>query len=216
MDKNKLSKKIDVRARRILEICQNKKVIHFGCADVPFTEERIQSNNILHGMILSIASECIGVDVSDHGISLLQNAYPGTQYFTPKDTDLWTKYDPDIIIVGEVLEHIREFSPFFTMIKKLSSQKTRIIFTTPNAYSLKGCLRAIAGKEMQHPDHICLFSGKTISRLLGDYGITIKNISYYNNPPRNFISMPFGYFVNSILKFFPNASDGLFVEAGTL
>lgn len=213
MSNYSLTSPIDSRVARLIDDCRNKRVIHIGCADVPYTQSKLDLGTLLHRYLLDASGACVGVDTSINGIQLLAHAFPGTLYYTPADTKDLINFAADVIVVGEVVEHLRNFDSFFKMMKIICHPRTEVIITTPNAYSLKGALRALVGKEFQHPDHVCLFSPNTLSRLLTDYGFKPTLIDFYNNPPQSFVTKLVGLPVNFALRISPRASDGLYLKA---
>ena len=52
-----------LRLPLILEECKNKKVLHLGCADAPFTEARLNKGNLLHLQISGVSSRNVGIDI---------------------------------------------------------------------------------------------------------------------------------------------------------
>ena len=53
-----LPKKQVNRERFIIDCCKDKKVLHLGCADWPYTEERIQDGSWLHEKISNVTKNC--------------------------------------------------------------------------------------------------------------------------------------------------------------
>lgn len=200
----------DDRVRRLLKLAEGKRVIHIGCADVPFTADRISNGTLLHKRLIEQASEIIGIDVDEKGIRMLEEAFPGSVYFTPKNAPSYEEFAADVIIIGEVVEHLMDFISFGCFVKKISNQKTLIVVTTPNAYSIKGVIRALFGIEQQHPDHKCLFTPNTLDAMMREIGFILVNRSYYSNPPRRGVSFIQGSAANLVAMMFPRVSDGLF------
>lgn len=58
-------------------------------------------------------------------------------------------------------------------------QHTELLLTTPNAFSLKGLICTLLGREKVHPEHVCYFSCRTIQELLRRHGLASSQISYY-------------------------------------
>lgn len=200
----------DDRARRILKDAAGKRVIHLGCADAPFTRERLESGTLLHMQLLEVAPHTIGVDINLDAMAMIQERMPEAQFFSPDTIPPLDTLMPDLVVAGEVIEHIVDFVQFGSLLRKVTSTGTQLIVTTPNAYSLKGALRALMGVEQQHPDHTCLFSTETLQVMLKQFGFQLVSKSYYNNPPRSLSSAPLGYTINALLRMMPRASDGLY------
>lgn len=202
----------DTRARRILAEVKGKRVVHIGCADAPFTAERLANGTLLHTQILMNAPETLGVDIDTDAMQLIAAHAPQAKLFSPESVPSYNEFLADIIVAGEVIEHIVDFALFGSLLRKVSGPESVVIVTTPNAYSLKGTLRALVGTEEQHPDHKCLFSPATLQVMMTGLGFQLLSRSYYNNPPRSLFSAPLGYGLNMFLSATPRASDGLYFK----
>jgi 2-polyprenyl-3-methyl-5-hydroxy-6-metoxy-1,4-benzoquinol methylase len=200
----------DKRVRRILADVAGKRVAHLGCADSPFTKERLEKRSLLHLDLLDTASEIIGVDIDVDAMAALQSVAPTARLYTPESAPSHAEFPADVVIVGEVIEHIVDFVQFGHLLRTLSGPGTVLIVTTPNAYAFKATLRALAGVEQQHPDHKCLFSTATLEVMMNSLGFRLLKRSYYNNSPRSWRSVPLGWMANAILRAAPRASDGLY------
>jgi predicted TPR repeat methyltransferase len=62
------------REKYILDACRNQKVLHLGCADWPFTKDRIVKNKLLHESIQNVAAHLSGVDLSSEGIQIMKDS----------------------------------------------------------------------------------------------------------------------------------------------
>lgn len=202
----------DSRVRRILGEVKGKSVVHIGCADAPYTAERLDNGTLLHTQILKIAPRTLGVDIEIDAMKLIAASEPEAEFFTPETVPSYNEFIADVIIVGEVIEHIVDFNRFGALLRKVSGPNSVLIVTTPNAYSLKGTLRALAGTEEQHPDHKCLFSQATLQVMMTSLGFEVLSRNYYNTPPRSLVSASMGYGLNMLLRATPRASDGLYFK----
>ena len=61
----------------VLDRCKGKKVLHLGCVDEGLTEERIESRELLHFKLISIAAEVRGVDISEEYLSYARESLIG-------------------------------------------------------------------------------------------------------------------------------------------
>jgi hypothetical protein len=78
---------------------------------------------------------------------------------------------PEIVIAGELIEHLEnplEFLRSFRKIAPLDGKK--LLFTTPNATALHNGLIAFGGRESTHRDHLSIQSFKTLSTLMARAG----------------------------------------------
>lgn len=173
------------RINFVLEQCHGKKVLHLGCADEGFTNEKINKGNLLHLQISNVAKETWGVDYSQEAIEFLkkngfENLFIGDieQLGTIKKLK---GEEFDVILLTEVLEHLNNPGASLLEIKKLFSPKTRLIITVPNGLSFTRIKPAMKGYESVHPDHNYWFSFKTLETLLRKNGYSIEKILVYTS-----------------------------------
>lgn len=168
----------------VLDRCKGRKILHLGCVDEGLTEERIESRELLHFKLISVAAEVWGVDISEEGIQLLQehgadNLVVGNIERIDEIEEL-REHDFDIILSTEVLEHLNNPGLFLQGVKKLFKSNTTMIVTVPNGLRLTGLMRQIKGYEFVHPDHNYWFSYKTVKTLMEKNGYHIEKILTYS------------------------------------
>jgi len=200
---------MDSRVKKLIEIASCKNILHLGCADMPYTLERIENNSILHLYLMKYARKLIGIDVDFDSLEIMKRKYRDYKFYQPSEIPEKDLMDIEVVIAGEVIEHILDLQQFGLELQKYCKYGAILVITTPNAYSLKACIRAILGREVQHPDHISLFTTETLINCMNRLGFQLLDSGYYNNPPRKLISKFPGWVINSILKIAPRASDGL-------
>ena len=73
---------------------------------------------------------------------------------------------PDIVVAGEIIEHLGNPLGFLRQLAQTRqlSGKT-LILSTPNATALPNVLIGLARRKSAHPDHLCIFSYKTLTTL---------------------------------------------------
>jgi trans-aconitate methyltransferase len=181
LEKLKVRKPID-RLLYISKFCKNKKVLDIGCYDE--TAIKLKENNgyWLHKLISSEAKKVIGIDSSDLIKSEIKTG-PRSKIIKKDLFDLDESFAKankiDVIIAGELIEHIPNVSRFLQLMKKLYPKKM-LILTTPNATSLSNILLALFNRESSHKDHIQIFSYKTLYSLLTKNDLKRFKIIPYN------------------------------------
>ncbi len=203
---------MDQRTEMLVQDCAAKRVLHLGCADFPFTEEKLANGTMLHGALKKVASELYGSDLHVASLSLMRENFPNCVFFEPRDTpgDIASKID--VVVAGEILEHVCNFSEFGTELRSYCKNHAELIVTTPNAYSFKGAARALAGREAQHPDHLSLSSPSTLKRLFGQFGFQCIAEQFYNSQSRGGSMSAVSFLIGQSLKLAPRASDGLYFK----
>ena len=82
----------------------------------------------------------------------------------------------EAIIAADVLEHVSNAGSFLGAIKTVMNAKSRLILTTPCAFSIKRMVPlAFFGYERVHPDHVAYYSLSTLTRILSRFGLKIES-----------------------------------------
>jgi 2-polyprenyl-3-methyl-5-hydroxy-6-metoxy-1,4-benzoquinol methylase len=104
------SSEICDRRSLICSAVKGKKVLHIGCTDTPFTEERLRGKNLLHQELQSYVSHLSGLDVDKKAISIMKkhgikNLYAYSIYELSEFNKEKINHNFDYIVMTEVLEH---------------------------------------------------------------------------------------------------------------
>lgn len=76
----------------------------------------------------------------------------------------------DVVVIGELLEHIREPDRLLDQAYRVLRPGGRLVCSTPNGFRLKNRLRFLAGRHPEvDPTHLHLFSPANIRELLADF-----------------------------------------------
>jgi len=166
-------KVIKDREKFLKEYVTGKNVLHGGCVDSGVLEERKESKLFLHDILGQSAKKLVGVDVDKAGIEkMISQGYKDVYHADLENWDYQDKFD--VIVLGEIIEHIDNCGDFLLSVKKFCRPDTEVIFTTPNNYYFLFWLYTLAGRESIHPDHNYLFSFHSIKSLLGKFGFGVK------------------------------------------
>jgi SAM-dependent methyltransferase len=216
--KFKLIQRVDF----IKEHCKGQKVLHLGCTNYPYTEDAIANNMLLHFDLEKIADEIYGFDFDQKGLEILKNA--GSKNLFQANLEhldqvpLDEKFD--LIIGGEMIEHLSNPGLFLQGIKRFMGQDTRLILTTINAYcALRFALYGLRGKggrnEPVHPDHVSYYSFKTLNLILERQGLELKEFYFYDigKEHRPFNRWFYNLFNDICVKISPQLSDGIVAVA---
>lgn len=202
----------------IRETCRGKRVLHLGCTNWPYTLESLANNMLLHRELEQIASHVVGIDADEKGIETLSEK--GSKNLYQADLERLEKLDLnemfDVIIAGEMIEHLNNPGLFISGIQRFMTSETRLVLTTINAYCgmrfWQYGLRGKRGKqEPVHPDHVAYYSYSTLKLLIERHGMHVEKFLFYDvgkeHRPHN------RWFVNLIndvsVKVAPQWADGL-------
>ena len=211
------------RVEFIRAACQGKKVLHLGCTNYPYTKEAIETNALLHFELEKIAAEVYGFDFDQAGIDILSQH--GTQNLFQADLEklgevnLNKKFD--VIVAGEMIEHLNNPGLFLQGIKRFMDNETNLIITTINAYCAMRFwayfLRGRGGfSEPVHPDHVAYYSYSTLKLLINRAELNIKNFVFYDVGYEHRPHSRWYYkLVNDISVWLsPQTSDGIIAVCG--
>src|SRR5690349_14813022 len=90
----------------LLDHTRDRIVLHLGCVDHPFLDDRLASGELLHMHISRVAKRLYGVDLDAIGLARLRAA--GYERLYQGDVeelaDLGERFE--IVVAGELLEHL--------------------------------------------------------------------------------------------------------------
>lgn len=167
----------------ITELCKNKKVLHIGACDAPYTLEKHAKNRLLFKLIDEVAKEQLGIDIDKEGLEIMKNLGFNNIAHINMNNSYQIDFEPDIIIFGETIEHIMNLENALNSLKTTMSEDTRLVISTPNFITFTKIIVALSGKEFQHPDHNLLMTYKTLEQLINKVGLTveIKKFTFLTN-----------------------------------
>lgn len=171
----------------IKNACRGKKVLHLGCTNYPYTKESIESSALLHFELDKIASELYGFDFDQKGIDILLENGSKNLYRADLEKLEEVALDEtfDVIIAGEMIEHLNNPGLFLRGIKRFMNADTNLVITTINAYSgmrfWQYFLRGKAGEnEPVHPDHVAYYSYSTLSLIIKRETLELEDFLFYD------------------------------------
>lgn len=170
----------------IVERCRNKRVLHIGPCDWPYTQKRLDENNLLYEKIDKVCEKQVGIDIDREGANFLNQSqsYPNSHIKIIDMNELHEFCEEvDVIIFGETLEHLTNAGVALNSLRELMQRtEAELIISVPNAYYIRNFIYAFFGKEYQHPDHSLAFTYKTLKQLLGKLNIEVCE-SYFSHLP---------------------------------
>lgn len=152
------------RVRYISSLTEGRVVLDIGCYDETALSKK-NTQHYLHQEIVFNAKEVVGIDSSSllpaDGFRDADNSYIyKTDVFNIPDF-LISNTPFDTIVAGEFIEHIENHVYFLKYIRENFKSATLVI-STPNGMAISNFLMGLIRKEVQHPDHIHIFSYKTL------------------------------------------------------
>jgi SAM-dependent methyltransferase len=206
----------------IKNIASGKKVLHLGCTNYPYTEDAISKGMLLHFELEKIASQLYGFDFDRAGLDIIKKAGAGNVFEADLERLSVVPIDEtfDVIIGGEIIEHLSNPGLFLNGIKRFMRSDTRLVITTINAYcAMRFLIYGLRGRggvnEPVHPDHISYYSYKTLKLMLERHGLVLNEFHFYDIgvEHRPFNRWFYNLFNDICVRFSPQLSDGVIAVA---
>jgi 2-polyprenyl-3-methyl-5-hydroxy-6-metoxy-1,4-benzoquinol methylase len=207
--------RVVLRVPEILRLCADKKVLHLGCADMPYILRR--GEDLLHKRLAKVTDrdKLWGLDISEEGVRILSEM--GFGHVVHGDVERmraeFPQIDFDIILAGEIIEHVANPGLFLKSITSIMSKKTELVLTTPNAFAFKQFLHSMMWREKVHEDHNYYFSYRTLRQLLEKFDLECKEIYYYQEVEGHGLSRTLDNVIYFMTWISPVWADGLIVRA---
>lgn len=155
----------------ILEgLVRGKRVVDLGCADhSDQIDAKLAAGQWLHGRLVASAERCLGIDIDAAAVEIVRrHGYKAVvaNITTDEIPDLrdnqW-----DLLVLGEILEHIDDPVSFLQAIRRRhGSSVRRLVLTVPNALSWQTARAALSGVELINSDHRYWWTPYTLAKVL--------------------------------------------------
>jgi 2-polyprenyl-3-methyl-5-hydroxy-6-metoxy-1,4-benzoquinol methylase len=192
--KNIKFKTIRTRYDIIEKLVKNKDVLDLGC--VNHDSETEKDEFWLHKFLIKHARSIIGIDNNKKEINKLNKKGYKIIYGDAENFQLNKKFD--VIIAGELIEHLSNPGLFLQSCKKNLKDSGIIIITTPNAFSFRHILRGVIfGVVPTNDEHTAWFTPVTLKRLAELNGLTITegyySFDYHTSKIKYYVERFFGF-----------------------
>jgi 2-polyprenyl-3-methyl-5-hydroxy-6-metoxy-1,4-benzoquinol methylase len=157
------------RISYICELASGKNVLDIGVVD-HFTTS-CESVGWLHEHLCNCALSCLGVDILGDEIRLLHDkGYNVLAWDITRGPIAGTF---ELIVIGDVVEHLGNPSALFSSVARMLSPNGRIILTTPNPWYANAIVKNLfEGKPFtDNADHIAWFDAGTLCELAARNGL---------------------------------------------
>ncbi|MDI6708718.1 MAG: methyltransferase domain-containing protein [Candidatus Thermoplasmatota archaeon] len=206
---------IDLRFEIIEKYIKGKEVLDIGCVGDPkdlFSQEW----SWFHDKIRGAAKQVVGIDVNKELIAELKDKGYNIHYGNAEDPNLSLGRKFDVVVAGELIEHLSNQGIFLENVKKHLRENGILIISTPNAreiaYPLKRLIKGSANEEMCIPavrSHLGYHTLTTLTNLLRRHGFSVIEYKYVNLELTTFG----GRVLNFITKFIKDFSNTIVVVA---
>lgn len=206
------------RVEFLKKIASGKRVLHLGCTNFPYTLDSINSGTLLHADLAEISAELTGFDFDQEGIDLLDTQGFSELYRADleKLEEVQLEREFDVIIAGEMIEHLNNQGLFLKGIQRFMGSGTKLVITTVNAYcAFRFAIYALRGRggenEPVHPDHIAYYSYRTLRKLIENNGLEVEEFFFYDLGVEHRGTLKWYYRAinDASVALFPQLSDGV-------
>lgn len=162
-----------------------KRVLDLGAMDETAYQAKRGQGTWLHEELSHAAAEVLGVDASpevpaDGLVTGARSRIIRGDISALAGILAETGFDPEVIVAGELIEHLDNPLAFLRGFRALPAlHGRRLLLTTPNASALHNGLVGMLGRESTHHDHLCILSYKTLCTLCHRAGFTRWDIIPY-------------------------------------
>lgn len=165
----------DHKIRYVVERVAGKSVLDLGC--VCHDPANYQSKFWLHRAIVERAAQTTGMDLSQSGVDFLQARGFNVHFGDAQSFDVAGKFD--VIVAGDLIEHLEDFSGFLKSCKRHLKPDGRIIISTPNPWYWRNVVKSILALEVaNNPEHTCWLCPRTLRQLAARHGLELKEIQF--------------------------------------
>ena len=160
----------------LMDICKGKRVLNLGCGDAISFSDRMQRGRHLHTLLAAVSESLYGVDLHANTIQKLRDEYGVDNLYVGNvealDIDFGTDFD--VIVAGELIEHLNNPGLFLDSVSRYMRPTTRFVITTPNLHGLKVFIYSLVGRQRIPPDHSLGFSFKMLNEILERHGFYVE------------------------------------------
>lgn len=184
------------RVSEVLRLARDRRVLHLGCTNWPYTADAIRDGSLLHARLATVASSLVGVDADAEGLATLGaggfDALMLADIERLGDVEDHALMTPrfDLVVAAEVIEHVNNPGLMLGGVARLLAPGGTLVVTTVNAYGAVRiapyALRGRGGElEPVHPDHVAYYSPSTLRLLLERERYEVTGTSFYGLAPEH-------------------------------
>jgi len=204
------------RMKYFAEWCKNKNVMHLGCSSGTYIHDRIKRGTFLHSILNDTAQNLAGLDIDAKSLETMKelgfsNLYEGNAEKL-SESNIKEKYD--IVIAGDLLEHITCPGAMLEGVKELLDENGKFIISTNNAFGVHYQIRRWLGRFTEHFEHVCFYSPETLVHLFERHNYKVVDLyAAYTVPPHSLSDKILFTIGKPIFKLFPVLAGTLVVVA---
>lgn len=161
---------------------QGRRVIHVGFVDTGCQSMNEAAGAWLHAHLAERATSLVGIDLDEAGVKEAVEAGYEAYAVDCRDREAVAGIGippAQVVIAGEVIEHVDDPGSFLRGLHSLVAPGGQLVVTTPNAYGLFNVFGSLALVEVNHPDHVLMFTWRTLTNMAARHGWTPVDTATY-------------------------------------
>ncbi|HXY92580.1 MAG TPA: methyltransferase domain-containing protein [Acidimicrobiia bacterium] len=155
------------------EVCSGRRVVHVGFVDAGCADANTEAGAWLHAHLDRAAQELVGLDVDAPGVERARSQGYHAFAVDCRDTAAVQALGipkGEVVVAGEVIEHLDDAGAFLEGLHALVVDDGVLVVTTPNAVGWVNAFASLANYEVNHPDHVTMFTCRTLDAMLRRHG----------------------------------------------
>ncbi|MDH5571488.1 MAG: class I SAM-dependent methyltransferase [Gammaproteobacteria bacterium] len=174
------------RIKMFKKWCADKNILHLGCSSGTYIHDRIKRGTFLHSILSESSKSISGLDIDSNSLEVMKthgfsDLYEGN---AEKLSEANINKEFDIVIAGDLLEHITCPGAMLEGVKDLLNEDGKLIISTNNAFGLHYQIRRWLGRYTEHFEHVCFYSPETLIHLFERHNYIIEELyGAYTVPP---------------------------------
>ncbi|MGH9153100.1 MAG: class I SAM-dependent methyltransferase [Acidimicrobiales bacterium] len=169
------------RAGYLCSLAAGKRLLDIGVVDHDLGSDR--GGQWLHGRLAAVASFVLGVDVLKPEVDMLLERGFAVECRDVTEGDLPSSGPFDLVVAGEVIEHLDRPGHLFTAAARLLAPDGRFVLTTPNPYAVWRVYQNLRGRPHENVDHVTLVTAWGVAEFAERAGLRLASFRGIRTDP---------------------------------